>query len=133
MKFSTKTWIYAIVWSIVLFVSTFPALCLSGNIEQFDALHTYLLPVGFILALYLWDEMYHINSVKLPAIKLQKIMHQTFLYLGISIILMVTAIYYKDIKIIFFLLMGLSWISISILKLISAGIVDNSSTELIRL
>lgn len=133
MKFNNKTWVYAVVWSIVLFVSTFPILCLSGDVEKFDALHTYLLPVGFILALYLWDEMYHINSVKLPAIKLQKIMNQTFLFLGLSIILIVTAIYYKDIKVVFFPLMGLSWISISILKLISAGIVDNNSTELIKL
>lgn len=133
LKFTIKTWAYSIVWSIVLFISTFPQLCLSGDIENFDALKTYLLPVGFILALYLWDEMYHVNSINLPAVKLKNIILQTFLFLGVSIIFIVIAIYYKDVKCIFFPLMILSWISISILKLISAGIVDNSSTELIKL
>lgn len=121
--------IYTSIWSVMLFVSTFPKVifdCDTSALYTSDIKSSIFTPIGLVLALYMWEEMYNINTVNISVDKLKRTVWWTFGVLSIVLTLLVIIINIDTCRMLPFIL---SWIFISILKYISISILNNS-TEL---
>lgn len=128
MKRIIQDRIFTIVWSVVLFISTFPTVVLSLNtndlLDNGELAQKVLMPMILVLALYLWEEMYNIyNTTGLTIDKMKEVVIKTFFALAVSIILIGLACYYSCFVILLF-----AWISISYLKYTSLQITDSAIT-----
>lgn len=128
MKRIVQDRVFTIIWSVVLFISTFPTVVLNLNtndlLDNGELTQKVLMPMILVLALYLWEEMYNIyNTTGLTIDKMKEVVIKTFGALAVSIVLIGLACYYSCFVILLF-----AWISISYLKYTSLQITDSAIT-----
>lgn len=125
----TNPIIFTFIWSVILFVSTFPKVVFECSIEDLystDIKQSIITPIVILLALYLWEEMYNIQNVNITNDKLKESFWKTLLILGLVLIFLIITINVGQYRFIPFVI---CWVLISLLKYISITIA-NTSTEL---
>ena len=128
MNRSVQDVLFTLIWSLVLFISTFPKVVLDFDVnhlfENGELSKTVLMPMILVLALYLWEEMFNIhNTNNLIVDKMKCTVIKTFGGIAASIICIGLAYYYRC-----FILLALAWFSISYIKYVSLQIMDSSIT-----
>ena len=117
-----KSVVYALLWGIFLFCSTYISMVLNWSFSELfapdkDVMKYVMMPAFVVLALFLWDEAEGVEYANLSKSRLKKQLKWNLIAFGVIIVLSgIVGITKDGIRLLFLILV---WICISFIKFMS--------------